>query len=510
MSTGQAILAEAGDSYTAVLLVGWLLTFALGRGLGAVPRRRLFGIGVFCMLHVLLLPLVGAMRADGSGYYRDARLAALIFAGLGFVSMSGVLLFGIVLPRLKISLPRILQDVVIGVASIFVLFAMAAHAGFNLSGLITTSAVLTAVLGLALQDTLGNIVAGLALQTDDSIRVGDWIAVDQHEGRVTEIRWRYVAIETRDWETVLLPNSQLVKGQVRIMGKRGYETAQYRRWVRFNVDFRFAPPDVVAAVIEALRRSPITGVASQPEPDCIIEEMADSYARYAVRYHVTDLTFAPTVDSRVLTRVVVALKRKSIPLSMPAQSVFLTSETEARRRAKSERERDRRMLALRGVELVNTLSEDELGEIADRLIHLPYSAGEVLARQGEEGRGLFILTSGHVAVFVHGPAGDSRIAELGPGDFFGEGGLLTGERRTATVKALDDVDAYQLNKEVFETILAKRPDIADHLAEVLTRRRAQLADAEQALQARPDSEAEKLDLLGRIRDFFKLGDGRRE
>src|SRR5262249_55575533 len=131
----------------------------------------------------------------------------------------------------------------------------------NLSGIIATSAVLTAVIGLAFQDTLGNIVGGLALELDDSVSVGDWIKVGDVVGKVTEVRWRYTAIETRNWETVILPNSLLVKGQVTILGQRQGQPHYWRRWVYFNVDFRFRPSDVIASVHGALRGITIENVA---------------------------------------------------------------------------------------------------------------------------------------------------------------------------------------------------------------------------------------------------------
>ena len=100
-----------------------------------------------------------------------------------------------------------------------------------------TSAVITAVIALALQDTLGNVIGGLALQTDESIQVDDWIKVGDVNGRVVDIRWRYTAIETRNGETVLIPNGVLLKGQVMVLGRRQGKPRQWRRWVYFQVDY---------------------------------------------------------------------------------------------------------------------------------------------------------------------------------------------------------------------------------------------------------------------------------
>lgn len=509
MQVWQGILAEAKDDYSALLAIGFLVAIVINRRTGAGQKRRLVGIGTLVVLHLVLLPVVGALRAEGAPQYRDVRIACLAFAGLAAVGIIGFLLFNLVLPRLRVHPPKIMQDVVVGVASVFVLLWVAARAGFNLSGLITTSAVLTAVIGLALQDTLGNIVSGLALQTDDSIRVGDWIRVGAREGRVTEIRWRYVALETRDWETLIIPNTQLVKEQVVILGRRVGQPLQWRRWVRFNVDFRHHPTDIVRIVEDALRASPLAGIASSPAPDCVFIEVQESWGRYAVRYWLNDFEQDAAADSRVLTRIYYALTRAHIALSIPAHAVFLTEESQERKQLKAEQEQERRLSALRGVDILTRLSDDEQDRLARRLEHAPFTRGEVLARQGERGDCMFLVKTGEVSVRVSTERGLEReVARLGSGQFFGEMSLLTGEERSASVVALSDVECYRLGKAAFEDILIRRPEIADGLAEVLAQRRVELEAARDNLDVeskRRKMDAERFDLLGRIRGFFGLG-----
>jgi small-conductance mechanosensitive channel len=228
MSPWQGIVAEATDDYSFVLAVAFGISAVVARIVG-LERRRMLGIAAMCALHTLLLPIVGVLRARGSSLYQDVRLPCLIFAGMAAVSMAGIMVFYVALPRLHLRVPKIVQDVVTGLVALVVLLGIAARAGYNITGLVATSAVLTAVIGLALQDTLGNIVSGLALQTEDSINVGDWIRVGDREGRVSEVRWRYTAIETRDWDTIFIPNSQLVKERVTVLGegtRDGARTAQ--------------------------------------------------------------------------------------------------------------------------------------------------------------------------------------------------------------------------------------------------------------------------------------------
>lgn len=512
MTFWQALLQEGIDNSTAVLLAGLLVTSIVARTSSSIPQRRLYGIAAFCVLHVVLLPLVAYMRIEGSDNYRDVRLVCLVFAGLAGVSMGGIVLFGAALPRMRVELPKIVQDLGVGIASVLVLFAIAARAGYNLSGLVTTSAVLTAVVGLALQETLGSIAGGLALQADDSIQVGDWIVVGDgdEEGKVTEIRWRYTALENRNWETVVIPNTQLVKERVRILNRRGgIEGSAHRRWIRFNVDFRWLPSQVIRVVEDALRDSPIRDVSELPPPDCIIEEVAESYSRYAVRYFTHNPLRAPIVDSDVLTRIMFALKRADIPTSMPAQAVFLTHDTLERRTSKERTEHDRRVAVLRNVELLKTLAPEELDQLANELESLRFGDGEYLTREGDIDQSLFILTAGELSVRVRTPMGINEVARVKPGEFVGEGAALTGEARAASAVAAGDVECYRLTRDAFERIVRARPAIADDLAHVLSLRQAELQSAMENAQAELEAKERMsdADFLDRVRGFFGLVGG---
>ncbi len=456
----------------------------------------------------MLLPVLGALHAAESGGYQATQLACMIFAVLAGVTAAGAILFTGLLPAIKLTPPRILHDVVVGAASLVAIIAVASRAGINLSGLIATSAVLTAVIGLSLQDTLGNIVSGLAIQTDDSMHVGDWVKVGDLVGRVTEIRWRYTAIETRNWETVIVPNGHLVKNQVLVLGRRQRRPVQLRRWVWFNVDFRFQPTDVIAAVLEAVHAAPIANVADDPPPSCVLMDISDSYCRYAVRYWLTDLFVDDPTDSAVRTRIYFALQRSGYPLSLPAHAVFLTKETSKRKTEKTLGEKQKRVEMLERIPLFRKLAKDELEVLAESLRYAPFAPGEIMTRQGAEAHWLYIMAEGRASIRVGVEGGlEEEVAKLGTGDFFGERSLLTGEPRSATVVALTDVECYRLDKTAFQDLMKRRPEIAEEAAEVLAERQMELEQVRDNLsQEAADRKtlSTKADLVGKIRKFFYL------
>jgi small-conductance mechanosensitive channel/CRP-like cAMP-binding protein len=509
MDIWSGILTELQEDRTAELLLVALVMLGVSRALAFEHRERLRSAVVLFCIHLALVPIAGAFRMGGSTLYRETRIIALMLATLAFIGMAGTLFFSGILGRLRVRVPRILQDVLIAVSSVISIFIVASRGGFNLSSLIATSAVLTAVIGLAFQDTLGNIVGGLAIELDDSVQLGDWVKIGDVVGRVTEIRWRYTAVETRNWETVILPNSLLVKGQVTVLGRRTGEPVKWRRWVYFNVDFRYPPSDVIRAVLDALASGPIDNVAQTPPPSCVLMDLTDSYGRYAVRYWLTDLAVDDPTDSVIRTRVYFALRRAGIPLSLPAHAVFLTEESVERREGKTRAEHERRIGALRQVDLFTKLSEEELSEMADHLRYAPFAPKEMMTRKGAEAHWLYMIVQGEASVRIGDGSAEREVAQLKAGQFFGEMSLLTGQRRSATVVALTQVECYRLDKDAFQRLLAKRPELAEHIADILAKRRSELTLAHEDLDQEAERErlrVTRTDLLDKIRSFFSLED----
>ncbi len=161
-----------------------------------------------------------------------AREALLLLVAIGFTRVILMFVFQGVLRRLAI--PRILADVLIAVVLVVFALVRMKVVGVNLAGIITTSAVITGVIGFSLQETLGNLWGGIALQLDNTCRIGDWIRMEGMSGQVVGIRWRYTSIATNLGETVIIPNSQLIKNRVTVLGRRGDERIPSRRDVEFK------------------------------------------------------------------------------------------------------------------------------------------------------------------------------------------------------------------------------------------------------------------------------------
>jgi small-conductance mechanosensitive channel/CRP-like cAMP-binding protein len=507
VSFWTALAEHAWASHTPFVLIAFFGVRALAARVPTLERYHLRAVGTLLVGHIVALTIGAGQYAYG--YESNAaETASFAFEGLSIATLVITGLFRVLLPLAGFRLSRILIDLFTAVGVIVVFIAVGKRAGFSVAGLITTSAVLTAVIGFSLQDTLGNVMGGLSVQLDKSIDVGDWISLGPNlpTGRVTEIRWRYTAIETRDWDTVIVPNGMLVKSTITILGRRSGAPMETRRRLDFFVDFRTAPTEVIETIEAALRKDVIAGAATDPQPNVVLMGYRDSYAHYQVRYWLLDLERDDGTDSRVRVRIWFALKRAGIQLAIPANATFLTYETPEREARKATRELDQRVRSLTKVDLFSGLSKELQRTLADQLELAPFAAGEAVTREGDRDDGLFILVEGDAVVRIGASGSQREVARLGAGQFFGEMSLMTGEARTATVIAVTDLVCYRMSKAAFQQVLHDTPSIAEQIAEVLAMRRSALSAArdERESDRRKRMDTAKHDLLGRIRDFFGL------
>ncbi len=497
------------------LFVAILALATIFRMVPKAPRKRLrrsvilFGLYGTAIASTRLLLWAGASIGVSSAF----GIAAETLEILLIINLAALTLFDLLLHLVGWDYPDIIHDIAVGAAYLVAFGWLLHRSGVDFTGIVATSAVVTAVIGLSLQATLGNVVGGVALQLDDSIEEGDWIELENKlQGQVKQIRWRHTVIETRDWDTLIVPNSQLLAQPFKVLGKRGGETAPHRMWVYFGVDFRFAPGLVMKVVNDALQGAPIPNVATEPKAHCVCYDLThdtkDSFAYYAVRYWLTNLAVDDPTSSLVRDRIYTALRRAEIPLALPAAARFISHDDPERAARKRTREITFRVGALESTALFARLSGEEKTRLAERVRPAPFSAGEIVTRQGAPAHWLYILTKGMVEVRIAGQDGDEhKVADIEAPGFFGEMALMTGAAREATVVAKTDVECLRVDKDDFKDIVARRPEIAQEISTVLAQRRVELVGVRDNLDAeakRRKLVTERVRILESIRDFFGL------
>jgi small-conductance mechanosensitive channel/CRP-like cAMP-binding protein len=480
------------------LLVALVLPYLLPRG------RRHRGMAARISLALALglaLAGAGAMTGEMEAPGNLLRLAAMLAFVCGVVALVGLVLFDLVLPPLRVDVPSIVRDVIQLLVAALAILACLRIAGFDVLPLLTTSAVLTAIIGLALQATIANLFGGLALQLDRTLVQGDWIETGTHSGRIVEIGWRSTRLITRDGDTLFLPNSQLVSGEVLNLSR---PTGAHRAEVRVSIHERYAPTAVRQAFVDAIRDPP--GVLPYPPPDCLVSELADQAIVYTVRYWISEFERDGSIASEVRTRLWYAGRRAGLDTVPHLYGLAVAAEGEERAAGRSDTPAARTAL-LRAVELFEPLDDASCERLARRMRRLEFTTGEPIVQQGSNGDALYVVQHGRIGVRVQVDGSLADVATLGPGDIFGEMSALTGEPRAATCTARSETTCYAIDRAAFEEVLAARPAIAEHFGATLARRQTELDAQREGLSVANRARREvdrSSQLLGRIRELFGL------
>lgn len=501
-------LSQEAPFAIALMLTGAALIFGPLRAW----RRSLVNTGVFfmaCLAGDLLAGLLaGQLQPQALRWLREM---AVFGEGLAVIRYLGLALFNVILPRMKVDVSGLLADILVIIGYIAWAFLRLNLAGVQFTHLFATSAVLTAVLAISMQDTLGNLLGGLALQMDNSLEIGDWIQMGDVAGRVTDIQWRYTAIVTRSGERVVIPNSHLMKNRYALICNKRQPAPLQRRSIHFHVDLSVPPARVSGAVLRDIRSARIGNISLDPEPQCLLTDFGPGYAHYQLRYWLVDPGPDEATDSELRHHILAALQREGIRLAVSDQTIHLVQEGEAHREEVRARELNRRLQAIGQIDLFCRLSEAEQLELASRLLHAPFARGDIVTRQGDIAHWLYIIVEGEAEAWWQPPDGGTQrlLEKRGPGSVFGELGLMTGAPRRATVLATTDLIAYRLDKAGFEHIIRARPELAEGMSAILEERLEHFRALEQGHgdtpAGAPGSPSSEVAALGRkIREFFGL------
>ncbi len=499
LSLGSDRSVDVAGIATAVALLGlaqWLLPSA-EKGRTRLP-----------VAYLLLAGLFGALAAALASNANVARVLSFLYTffllascGRSLVLLAVDVIFGRKTHRAP---PRIFRDVMQAVVYVVVLLLTLRAVGVEPGSILTTSALLTAVIGLALQDTLGNMVSGLALQMQRPFQVGDWIQFDsdaRQVGQVTEVNWRATSVRTNDLVDVIVPNSLLAKAPIRNYSQPSNLS---RRHVTVQASYSASPKRVHDAILSALRGT--SGVLAEPAPFVQTRNFADSGIEYAVFFFIDDYAIRERVDGYVRDRVWYALQRAKLEIPFPQRTVHLHAVSEESEGLSLERELSRRDAVLRCVDFLDVLPAAAHRSLAAAAAVRLYAPSEVIVAHGDAAGELYIIDRGEVIVELPRDDRTAReIARLGSGKFFGEMGLMTGEQRKATVRAATECELLVVSHEAFQATLASNAGVVEKISELLLQRQAELEIAAASRETMVEPLQDRsLRLISQIKGFFKL------
>jgi small-conductance mechanosensitive channel len=489
--------------------LGLVLTAALvAAAYGLLPsgdRRQVRQPLIFLGVHLAargLSELIDAQSSLGRALSVVGTATLLLAAGRAAV----LLVFdGLLGHRFGKPLPKIIRDILQAVVYFVLFLGLLQGVGVEPGQLLTTSALLTAAIGLAMQDTLGNLVAGLSVQVQEPYTVGDWIQFDEDPkniGRVTEVNWRATTLLTLDDFEVVVPNGLLAKAAVRVYTR---PSKVVRRNVYVQAPYSTPPKRVHKVILDALKGAPL--ILPSPPPNVVTSDFKDSGIEYWVRVYIDDFSKRDVAEANARDRIWYAFARHHITIPFPQRTVHLEQHSDERRDRERQEAVQRRLAALERVDFFSVIDEELRRELADRSTTRLFSAGEVVVRQGDESSELFIVIRGEVSVVLDVDSSEREVSRLAAGKFFGEMAMITGERRKATVKAVAETELLVLKRAIFEEILHKAPEVAEALSVVLAERQVELAHHEDAIsqdEAKKEVLRESNVLFKKIKKLFSL------
>lgn len=425
--------------------------------------------------------------------------AALVGLTIMFVRAIGYVIFDVAFVRRK---GREAPDLLRGVLSLvlysiafFFIYSRVIEGGLGL-GIVATSTVVSVVIGLALQDTLGNFFAGISIHIEQPFHILDSVRIGTEIGRVEAVTWRTTTIRTNNNTVIIFPNSRVAREQIEIFPFNNLN----RRVLRFPAPYGIAPETVIPLVRDSVRAMP--NVAPEKVPIVRIAEFHDSSISYEVLYWVRDYMLTPDMDAKIREHIWYAYRRHGIQIPFPIRHLLMEQIESRPQPTVHDAEGDERFI--KSVRLFEPLTAEERARIVAGLVKHLYAPGELILRRGDAGDSMFIISQGRVDVRLpQANGGTQQVAVLEPGNYFGEMALFTGEPRTADVYALEEVEVLEIRKAAIEPLMHDNTRLAEAISRRVAERQAELIAHTRAVPEE-EKQQQSANILRRVKRFFSL------
>src|SRR6266481_3664906 len=495
------------DTQRAALnIVAFIGTFIVALSFGRFLKRRAeVRLGILYQLFCLALAFYVALAVYGleAPWRVHVGAAAILLSTALIVALVNRYVWDIYFERRKQTpIPHFLREVValvIFVVALLFVLSFAYHAERGLKSVVATSGVAAVILGLAGQNLLGGIIAGISLQINRPYKVSDWLKVGDTYGEVMEINWRSTRLRTNDGIYLDIPNNEIVKSTIVNLH---YPTEVHAMRIRVGLDYN-VPPNRVKDALSRAAQSAIN-VLPEPKVRVFLVDFADHAVVYEIKFYMGNHAAINEVNDAIRTNVWYELKRQQISIPFPIRTLQL--ERRPRDRGGEDQEQAREIL--RGEPLFQCLADDQLDALLQnsRLNH--FGRGERVIVEGAEGDSMFVLLRGNANVSVAKNGAAIGVGTLHSGDCFGEMSLLTGERRTATVRAAADCYVLEISKPVMGEVIRQSPECLNQLSELLAKRKMEtegiIKDAHLAESEAAKQREYRATFLRRLRTFFEL------
>lgn len=349
---------------------------------------------------------------------------------------------------------RLFSDVF---GAVVFLAAVVAALGFVLElpvrGLVATSGALAIVLGLAIQSTLSDVFAGIVLNTTEPYSVGDWVMIDDVEGKVVEMNWRATHLMTGQGNTLIVPNAVAAKAKISNNSK---PANVHGLSLILEIDPEARPKTVLDALGRALTGCNV--ILDTPAPTARMKRTTLNSVQYEVVGFVDDMSKKLSVSNELFDLCYRHLAASGVALRALGMPAPVSTA------------RDAKEALLKRVNLFDSLTGDEVTQLASRLSRHEYQANQRVLTPETVPDKLSIVHSGVLAVTYGESSANREIARIGPGETFGEAGLLAGLSMQVSITTLTPCLLYQVSKDDMTSFLKEHPQVAKQMCQLLTYR----------------------------------------
>jgi small-conductance mechanosensitive channel/CRP-like cAMP-binding protein len=497
------LLETQKTTVTAIVFVGtFFLVLTLGR---LLKRRAGVRLGILFQLFCITLAFYAAIAVYGVnvGWRNHVDAAAILLTTAFALALLDRYLWEVYFEKQRqTTIPQFLRQVValfVYLIALLIVLSVVYHAEGQLKTLLAGSGIAAIVLGFATQDLFGGIIAGIALQISRPYKLGDWLNIQDRFAEVMEINWRSTRLRTNDGIYLDIPNYSIARGTIINLH---YPTPIHAMRMRLGVHYDIPPNRVKDALLRAATSA--EGVVPSPPVRVFVVDFGESALIYEIKFSMGNHRAFNEVSDAIRTNIWYELKRQRIPIPFPIRTLHLERK---RTRTVPEGHAEAQAI-LRGEPLFDCLNDDQLDNVlhSARINH--YGRGERVIEEGAEGDSMFIVLRGTVHVSVFRNDAHIRLGSMRSGDCFGEMSLLTGERRSATIRADSDCEVLEISKEVMGEVMRDAPGCLTQLSEILAKRKLEgegiLKDALQPGESAEKELEYRASFLRRLRTVFEL------
>jgi small-conductance mechanosensitive channel len=370
--------------------------------------------------------------------------------------------------------------------------------GKDLTGLVFGSTVVVGIIGFAMQDLLGNIIAGIALELGKPFKTGDWLLIDKINAEVVEVNWRSTRLRTTDDVYLDIPNKTIVGATITNFT---HPNRQHALRIRVGFDYQAAPNTVRQTLIQASAQA--RGVLKTPPPKVFLSEFGDSAIVYEIKFWIDNQAAFNDICDAIRTNIWYEAQRAGLRIPFPIRTLQIE-----RPQRRLQEDFDALRVCAAKHPLLQLLSREQ----AESLLHtahvVRFGAGETIIDQGSAGDSMFILLAGECIVSITANQVSRTVATLKDGDYFGEMSLLTGEPRNATILAKSDCKMWRIGKTDLAPIFQENKELAARLSSCLATRRMETEGVLASSSPNPEISDKRKQytegILSKLYSFFEL------